>query len=173
MYMTKLVPFSVRTIWGGRKLIENYGIKTDLENCAEAWMLSCFDGFESTVADGEYAGLYNFDSKGRENSTTIAMSTEKTLNTLYLDPGEDGNVRIVFATAVPSASYSQTRALIKTLRLDYVGSEPVTYQTINHTIPETVYVGEQVKFSANAVVPPVTLSLSVEAPCVLKEERPA
>ena len=56
MYMTKLSPFSVRTIWGGRKLIENYGIKTDLENCAEAWMLSCFDGFESTVADGEFAG---------------------------------------------------------------------------------------------------------------------
>ena len=45
-----------RTIWGGRKLIDNYGIKTDLENCAEAWMLSCFENFESTVADGEYAG---------------------------------------------------------------------------------------------------------------------
>lgn len=56
MYMTKLSPFSVRTIWGGRKLIDNYGIKTDLENCAEAWMLSCFENFESTVADGEYAG---------------------------------------------------------------------------------------------------------------------
>ncbi len=56
MYMTKLSPFSVRTIWGGRKLIENYGIKTDLENCAEAWMLSCFENFESTVADGEYKG---------------------------------------------------------------------------------------------------------------------
>ncbi len=102
--------------------------------------------------DGEYAGLYNFDSKGRENSTTIAMSTEKTLNTLYLDPGEDGKVKIMFATAVQSASYSQTRALLKTLKLDYVGSEPVTYQTFNHTIPETVYVGEQVEFSANAVM---------------------
>ena len=47
MYMTKLLPFSDRTIWGGRKLIDNYGVKTDLENCAEAWMLSCFENFES------------------------------------------------------------------------------------------------------------------------------
>ena len=57
MNITKLMPFCVRTIWGGRKLIDSYGIETDLENCAEAWMLSCFENFESTVADGEYAGM--------------------------------------------------------------------------------------------------------------------
>ncbi len=57
MYMTKLKPFAVQTIWGGRKLIESYNVKTELENCAEAWMLSCFKGFESTVENGEYAGM--------------------------------------------------------------------------------------------------------------------
>ncbi len=57
MNITKLTPFAVRTIWGGRKLIENYNVKTDLENCAEAWMLSCFKDFESTACGGEYDGL--------------------------------------------------------------------------------------------------------------------
>lgn len=57
MNITKLTPFAVRTIWGGRKLIENYNVKTDLENCAEAWMLSCFKDFESKACGGEYDGL--------------------------------------------------------------------------------------------------------------------
>ncbi|MBQ6931568.1 MAG: class I mannose-6-phosphate isomerase [Clostridia bacterium] len=57
MNITKLTPFAVRTIWGGRKLIENYNVKTDLENCAEAWMLSCFKDFECKACGGEYDGL--------------------------------------------------------------------------------------------------------------------
>ena len=57
MNITKLTPFAVRTIWGGRKLIENYNVKTDLENCAEAWMLSCFKDFESRACGGEYDGM--------------------------------------------------------------------------------------------------------------------
>ncbi len=57
MNITKLTPFAVRTIWGGRKLIENYNVKTDLENCAEAWMLSCFKDFESKACGGEYDGM--------------------------------------------------------------------------------------------------------------------
>ncbi len=102
--------------------------------------------------DGEYAGLYDFDNHLPASLNLSKISTEKSLNTLYLDPGEDGKVKIVFATAVSSENYNYTRALLTTLKLDYVGSEPVTYQTFNHTIPETVYVGEQVKFSANAVM---------------------
>lgn len=57
MNITRLTPFAVRTIWGGRKLIENYNVKTELENCAEAWMLSCFKDFESKACGGEYDGL--------------------------------------------------------------------------------------------------------------------
>lgn len=56
MDIFKLRPAVVSTIWGGRKLIEDYGIESDAENCAEAWMLSCFDGHESVCSSGEFKG---------------------------------------------------------------------------------------------------------------------
>ncbi len=77
MYMTKLKPFAVQTIWGGRKLIENYGVKTELENCAEAWMLSCFKGFESTVCGGEYDGLTLPQVAEKEGKTFLGKNSEK------------------------------------------------------------------------------------------------
>lgn len=76
MYMTKLTPFAVRTIWGGRKLIEDYGVKTDLDNCAEAWMLSCFKGFESTVADGEYKGMNLTEVMEKEGRGILGKNAE-------------------------------------------------------------------------------------------------
>lgn len=76
MYMTKLTPFAVRTIWGGRKLIESYNVKTDLENCAEAWMLSCFKDFESTVSDGEYKGLTLNEVIEKEGEAILGKNAE-------------------------------------------------------------------------------------------------
>lgn len=76
MYMTKLTPFAVRTIWGGRKLIESYNVKTDLENCAEAWMLSCFKDFESTVSDGEYKGLTLNEVIEKEGKAILGKNAE-------------------------------------------------------------------------------------------------
>ncbi|MBR6620604.1 MAG: class I mannose-6-phosphate isomerase [Clostridia bacterium] len=76
MYMTKLTPFAVRTIWGGRKLIESYNVKTDLENCAEAWMLSCFKDFESTVSDGEYKGLTLNEVIAKEGKAILGKNAE-------------------------------------------------------------------------------------------------
>ncbi len=57
MKITKLKPFAVSTIWGGKKLMQDYGVKTDLENCAEAWMLSCFPDHECSAQGGEFDGL--------------------------------------------------------------------------------------------------------------------
>ncbi|MBQ7119126.1 MAG: hypothetical protein IJO09_02825, partial [Oscillospiraceae bacterium] len=99
--------------------------------------------------DGEYAGLYDFDSK--VNKDTLKMSTEKTLNTLYLDPGEDGKVEIMFAVAVPSTYYTQARALLKTLKLDYVG-ETLEYADFVHNIPSEIVYGETVSFTVHAVM---------------------
>ncbi len=42
--------------WGGRRLIDDYGMKTDLPNVGEAWMLSCHEDGESHVIGGEYDG---------------------------------------------------------------------------------------------------------------------
>ncbi len=53
----KLRPFVSETIWGGRKLIEEYGVETEKANAAEGWMLSCHPAGSSSVVNGEYAGL--------------------------------------------------------------------------------------------------------------------
>lgn len=56
LYPIKLLPYVSETIWGGRKLIEEYGVETEKNNAAEGWMLSCHDAGSSSVANGEFAG---------------------------------------------------------------------------------------------------------------------
>ncbi len=56
LYPIKLLPYVSETIWGGRKLIEEYGVKTEKNNAAECWMLSCHDAGASSVANGVLAG---------------------------------------------------------------------------------------------------------------------
>ena len=56
LYPIKLNPYVSETIWGGKKLIEEYGVKTEKSNAAEGWMLSCHEAGSSTVANGEFAG---------------------------------------------------------------------------------------------------------------------
>ena len=55
-YPMKLKAAVCENIWGGRRLIEEYGIKTDKANAAEAWMLSCNKDGYSVIENGEYAG---------------------------------------------------------------------------------------------------------------------
>lgn len=56
LYPIKLLPYISETIWGGRKLIEEYGVQTEKANAAEGWMLSCHDAGTSSVENGEFAG---------------------------------------------------------------------------------------------------------------------
>lgn len=55
-YAIKLNPYVSETIWGGRKLIDNYNVKTEKANAAEGWMLSCLPNGASTVVNGEFKG---------------------------------------------------------------------------------------------------------------------
>ena len=57
LYPIKLIPYVSETIWGGRKLIDEYGVKTEKKNAAEGWMLSCHDAGASSVENGELAGM--------------------------------------------------------------------------------------------------------------------
>lgn len=57
MDILTLTPALKQIIWGGRKLIDEFGMKTELDNVAEAWLLSCHKSGESTVSGGEYDGL--------------------------------------------------------------------------------------------------------------------
>ncbi len=56
LYPIKLIPYVSETIWGGRKLIEKYGVVTEKSNAAEGWMLSCHEAGASSVANGELCG---------------------------------------------------------------------------------------------------------------------
>lgn len=55
-YALRLKPYVSETIWGGRKLINDFNIKTEKANAAEGWMLSCLTDGSSTVVNGEFSG---------------------------------------------------------------------------------------------------------------------
>lgn len=52
----KLRPACKSYIWGGRRLIEEYGKGDGAGNLAESWELSCHPDGPSIAADGPYAG---------------------------------------------------------------------------------------------------------------------
>ena len=56
MKPVKLLPYISSTIWGGTRLVEEYGVHTDKQNAAEAWVLSCHPNGCSTICGGEYDG---------------------------------------------------------------------------------------------------------------------
>lgn len=43
-------------IWGGTRLKEEYGFKTDLEKVSEAWVLACHKDGESVIENGDMKG---------------------------------------------------------------------------------------------------------------------
>lgn len=56
MEMFKLVPAVKDYIWGGTRLRDEFGISSDSERIAEAWVLSCHPDGRSRVSGGEYDG---------------------------------------------------------------------------------------------------------------------
>lgn len=56
MDILMLYPTVKRTIWGGQKLIKEYGFTTTEDNIAEAWLLSCHKDGPSYVIGGKYDG---------------------------------------------------------------------------------------------------------------------
>ena len=58
MAILKLKPVCKDYIWGGRRLIEEFGINYDKKILAEAWMLSCHPDGMSTLENGENLANY-------------------------------------------------------------------------------------------------------------------
>jgi len=56
MYPFKLKPATKDYIWGGSRLREEYGVHSQDEVIAEAWMLSCNAAGASTISTGPLAG---------------------------------------------------------------------------------------------------------------------
>lgn len=57
MIPLRLTPACKDYLWGGTKLITEYGKQTDKDKMAESWELSCHPDGESRVAGGPYDGL--------------------------------------------------------------------------------------------------------------------
>lgn len=55
--IVKMVPEPKETIWGGNRLSQIYGKKTDGRNIAESWEVSAHPNGQSVIADGEYKGM--------------------------------------------------------------------------------------------------------------------
>ena len=77
MYIMKLTPTIKDYIWGGRRLIEDFGKKTDLACAAESWELSCHADGQSTAADGEYKGHTLAEYIEREGRQVLGTNCEK------------------------------------------------------------------------------------------------
>lgn len=56
MAIIKLKPAEKEAVWGGRKLIEEFGFSHEGDNLAEAWVLSAHPDGSSTIANGEHEG---------------------------------------------------------------------------------------------------------------------
>lgn len=56
MQPVKLLPYISSTIWGGTRLISKYGVQTEKENAAEAWVLSCHPNGCSVICGGALDG---------------------------------------------------------------------------------------------------------------------
>lgn len=56
MYILKLKPVFKDYIWGGTKLRDEYGFKSELTKLAEGWMLSCHKDGENIIENGDFTG---------------------------------------------------------------------------------------------------------------------
>lgn len=70
MNILKLKPVFKDYIWGGTRLRDDYGFKSDLNKMAEGWMLSCHKDGKNTIIGGEFDGKTLedvIDEFGKEN----------------------------------------------------------------------------------------------------------
>lgn len=56
MAMLKLKPACKDYLWGGRRLVEEFGVESDKKILAEAWILSAHRDGTSTITSGDFAG---------------------------------------------------------------------------------------------------------------------
>ncbi len=56
MAILKLKPACKDYLWGGHRLVDEYGVEYDGKILAEAWVLSAHPAGASTIVNGKYAG---------------------------------------------------------------------------------------------------------------------
>ncbi len=74
MYAMKLTAPCKDYIWGGTRLRDEYGKKSDADKVAESWELSCHKDGRSVIANGEYAGLTLEEYIGKEGKAVLGTN---------------------------------------------------------------------------------------------------
>ena len=77
MYPIKLTPAFKDYLWGGMRLVTDFGFETDLSPVAEGWMLSCHKDGHSTVANGPDKGMTLADWIAREGKGVLGTNGAK------------------------------------------------------------------------------------------------
>lgn len=77
MAILKLKPSCKEYLWGGRKLIEEFGKTFDGEKLAETWELSCHKNGPSTIVNGEYAGKTLLEYIEENGKAVLGKNCEK------------------------------------------------------------------------------------------------
>ncbi len=119
-------------------------------------------GIFSVYADGVYVGDYC--STLFTDATTWKFGGEERLNTVYLTPDANGKIKITFAitergyykngsNADLTNPYDMARIYINSLKLTYLeDTGSIAYESIAHTLPKSIFVGDLIDFTANAVM---------------------
>ena len=73
----KLIPAVKDYIWGGTRLSKEYGVQSDLNIQAEAWVLSCHKDGASVVLGGRYDGMTLSDVIGEKGKEILGKNAGK------------------------------------------------------------------------------------------------
>ncbi len=77
MYAMKLIAPCKDYIWGGTRLRDEYGKKSDADKVAESWELSCHKDGKSVIANGEYAGKTLDEYIEKEGKQVLGTNCER------------------------------------------------------------------------------------------------
>ena len=72
----KLTPVFKEIVWGGNRLKDDYGFKSDLNNIAEAWMLCAREDGDNIIANGSHKGE-SFTEFIKNNKSVLGTKGEK------------------------------------------------------------------------------------------------
>ena len=77
MYPMKLIAPCKDYIWGGTRLREEYGKKSDKDKIAESWELSCHKDGKSIIGNGEFEGLTLDEYIEKEGKGVLGRNCER------------------------------------------------------------------------------------------------
>lgn len=149
-YPIKLQPVFKEIVWGGNRLKNDYGFKSDLKNIAEAWMLCARNDGDNVVVNGVFEGK-SFTELVKENpdmlGTKGAKYEEFPLLIKFIDAKSDLSVQVHPDDAYAKEhenSYGKTEAWYildcdEGAQLIYGFNKELTREEFKHSIEDNTF----------------------------------